>query len=167
MDSARTSRPVRVGDMLATAVPGLGERMTEYRIRAGWVETMGIDVARRCRPGALDAGVLHVIADNSPWLHELTLRSDELLSRLRERHGRSVRALRLSLGPVAPSRTAPAPPRTTPCPPITPEEERALEHMTAGLSDPVIAASLRRLMARDRLARRDHGNPSAARRRNV
>lgn len=165
MVSAKSSRPVRVSEMLATAVPGLGDRMVEHQIRTGWADAVGAEIARRCRPGALDAGVLHVIADNSPWLHELTLRSDELLAALRARYGGAVKSLRVSLGSVPPSRTAPLPTRTPPCPPLNVEEQRALERMTAGI-DPAVAASLRRLMARDRLARRDHRTASAARRRN-
>jgi hypothetical protein len=152
--------------MLAGAVPGLGERMLEHGIRSQWADTVGPEVARRCRPGALEAGVLQVLADNSPWLHEMTLRSGELLSRVQARYGDRVRALRFSLGEVPRPRRDAGRPRPTPPVALTPEEQRDLETITRAVPDPAIASSLRRLMARDRLARRGHGNAVTSRREN-
>jgi hypothetical protein len=164
MDSAKISRPIRVGDMLAAAMPGLGERMVEQHIRAGWAKTVGADLARRCRPGGLEAGVLTVVADNSPWLTELRLRAGELLAAVRSRHGGAVTAVRFALGDVAAQRTA-AGPRRSPAPGrLSPEEERSLETMTASVADPAIAASLRRLVTKDWIARRHRGMPLPARR---
>ncbi len=158
---ART-RPVRVGDLLATAVPGLRERLIESEIQVKWEGVAGPEAARRSRPVALRHGVLHVDVDNSPWLSELTLRAEDLLARVRSRHGPAVTALRFSLG--APVRAAA--PRTRPRAArpavLSAEDERSVDSIVAGVSDPGLAASLRRLVAKDFIARRrgDVASPS-------
>jgi hypothetical protein len=151
--------------MLAAAVPGLRDRLREVDIRTGWAEAVGPDVARRSRPTELRAGVLHVSVDNSPWLSELTLRSDQLLAALRARHGDAVTALRLSIGRVA----APPPPpvsrfHPTARPSLDAEEQRSVETLAASVADPVLADTVRRVMTKDIIARRHRGVPSPARR---
>src|SRR3989442_542775 len=65
---------------------------------------VGPDVARRARASAMSGGTLEILVDNSPWLHELTLRSDDLLRRVRERFPEiSAVKFALSTAPVAPS----------------------------------------------------------------
>jgi predicted nucleic acid-binding Zn ribbon protein len=101
--------PRAVGELLVAAVPGLAERLLERRIAADWDATVGSAMARRTRPGALRDGQLEVRADNSPWLHELTLRAEELLATLQRRHGSGVRSVRLGLGqPAGPRAGGPA-----------------------------------------------------------
>jgi hypothetical protein len=159
---ART-RPVRVGDLLAAAVPGLGEHLLEREIRAGWTDVVGPEGARRSRPVALRQGVLHVDVDNSPWLSELTLRADDLLTRLRSRHGSAVSAIRCSLGAPSPVPTPRSRPRAAHADPLSPEDERSVESIVAPVSDPALATSLRRLVAKDLIARRrrrDVASPS-------
>ena len=39
--SARSSSPVRVGDVLTAALPALEERLLAERIRRGWAEPSG------------------------------------------------------------------------------------------------------------------------------
>jgi hypothetical protein len=162
MASAKLSRPIRVGDMLTTAVPGLRDRMLQETIRGGWTDTVGHELARRSRPGELRMGVLDVVVDNSPWLHELTLRSNALLGALAARYGGAVTSLRFTLG-APPSPAAPAARRRR-SPPVrlTAEEERSVETIAAGVADSALAASLRRLVAKDLLARRGRGAPSPA-----
>jgi hypothetical protein len=164
MASAKISRPIHVGDVLTAAVPGLRDRMLEESIRSGWRDTVGHDLARRSRPGEVRTGVLNIIVDNSPWLHEMTLRSDALLGALKSRHGAAVTSLRFSLGEAP----APRPPATRhrPSPParLSAEEEHSIETIAASVADPALAASLRRLMTKDLIARRRHGAPPAARR---
>src|SRR5438309_5818073 len=93
----RVRAPRAVADLLMTAVPGLRERLAEHHVRRAWAALVGADVARRAQPQALVDGCLTVVVDNSPWLHEMTLRADELTARLRERVP-SLRALRFTLG---------------------------------------------------------------------
>src|SRR5207249_11423376 len=89
----RVRAPRAVADLLVTAVPGLRERLAEHHVRRAWAALVGADVARRAQPRALVDGCLAVVVDNSPWLHELTLRAEELTARLHERVP-VVRALR-------------------------------------------------------------------------
>src|SRR5262245_4871306 len=147
-------RPVRVGALLATAVPGLREHLLESEIRAGWADVAGPDAARRSRPVTVRQGVLHVEVDNSPWLSELTLRANDLLTRLRARHGSALAALRFSLGAATPAPVPRARPRATRPAALSPEDERSVESIVAGVSDPALATSLRRLVAKDLVARR-------------
>ena len=94
------SRPPRaIADLLLTAVPDLRDRLLEHRIRRAWPEVVGADAARRAEPRGLADGCLTVAVDNSPWLHELTLRGEELTRRLSERFG-VVRSLRFVVGKI-------------------------------------------------------------------
>src|SRR2546428_2721405 len=79
----RVGAPRAVADLLVTAVPELRERLAEHHVRRVWSTLLGADVARRAKPQALVDGCLTVVVDNSPWLHELTLRADELTAPLR------------------------------------------------------------------------------------
>lgn len=128
--------------------------MVERAIRTDWVEIAGPEIARRSRPASVSQGVLHVTVDNSPWLCELTMRSAELLDRVRARHGSAVTALRFSLGaapPVPPAAPRPQPPRPSP---LTAEDKRSVDSLTSSLSDPALASTLRRLVTKDLTARR-------------
>jgi predicted nucleic acid-binding Zn ribbon protein len=138
------SVPRPVSELVTSAVPGLAERVTELRLSAAWTALAGIDVARRARPGALNAGVLTITVDNSPWLHELTLRSDELYRRVQERFP-EVRALRFTLGTLDATQTAR--PARQPGPRRLSEEERmTIESAARQIPDPDVAAAARRVM---------------------
>jgi hypothetical protein len=154
MAPPESRRPVPVREVLRQAVPGLATRMLEATIREEWAQTVGPGLARRSQPGELRAGILTVIADNSPWLQEMTLRSAELLRALQSRHGATVTGLRFTLGRLAP----PAPPAAGAGPGprarLSDEETRAVEATAAPLPDPALRASLRRLLTKDLIARR-------------
>jgi hypothetical protein len=162
MKSARFSVPRRVGDLLTAAVPALAERMLAEGIRRDWEATVGGALARRSRPASLDHGVLEIQTDNSPWLMELQMRSGEILEALGRRYGRSVVSLRFALGarpaaaPVPVSRPSRAVAR------LSAEETREIETVTASLGDPGLVRALRRLLTKDRLARRQQGSISTA-----
>jgi hypothetical protein len=104
-----------------------------------------------------------VTVDNSPGLHEMTLRSGELLVSLQTRFGSAVASLRLAIGTVP---AGGAPPSARPHPEtqarLSLEETSRVEAMVASLPDPMLAGSLRRLLTKDLLARRRH---SSSRRR--
>lgn len=161
MRRAKLAAPVRVGDVLAAAVPELGERMLEETIRKEWRLTAGAELARRSQPGELRAGTLTVLVDNSPWLQEMTLRSAELLRALQSRYGTAVSALRFTLGQLASRPEPPARRRAQPAARLTEAEAREVEAAGAQLSDPTLAAALRRLLTKDLIARR-RARPSGA-----
>jgi hypothetical protein len=155
---AAASRPIRVRDLLVAALPELREHMLEETIRRDWQTVVGRDLWRRSRPGRLSKGALEVSVDNSPGLHELTLRSGMVLAALQAQHGSTVTALKFVLGPV-PAHSSPEIPRrrSEPRPRLSSDESHSIDAMMAGVADPELAASLRRLVTKDVLSRRQHG----------
>ncbi|MCI0547739.1 MAG: DUF721 domain-containing protein [Candidatus Rokubacteria bacterium] len=154
MTRARRESPVRVGDLLAGAVPGLDARLLLDRIRRQWVAVVGPDAARRSQPVDLSGDTLGIAVDNSPWLQELRLRSADLLAAVTRRFGPGVTTLRFFLG-RAEARPAPAAAHAPVAPmPLTPEEARAVEELTGHLEDEALANALRRVLTKDFLARR-------------
>jgi hypothetical protein len=162
MKSARVSAPHRVGDLLTAAVPALAERMLADEIHREWEALVGPSLARRSRPGALDHGALEIRADNSPWLMELQMRAGEILEALTRRHGRSVLSLRFVLGAVPAPPPPAAKPRSGAAAQLSADDAREIERVTAALGDPALAAALRRLLTKDRLARRQRSAASTA-----
>ena len=164
MSRSRASSPHRVADLLAAAVPGLSERLLEVTIRREWTAVVPASLARRSEPGELVRGKLEVRVDNSPWLQELSMRSPELLAALTARYGSSaVRSIRVALGRRRPEAAAPASPLARrPAPPrLDPGEARELSALAATLPDPALARALRRLLTKDRLARRGVARPAS------
>jgi hypothetical protein len=128
-------------------VPQLEDRLLVQRMRRAWVALVGADMARRAQPQALVNGCLQVIVDNSPWLHELTLRAPDLVARLGAEYP-AVRSVRFSLGappteePTTAARPAARPSR------LSDTDRRAIDAAAAAISDPDVAAGARRLLAR-------------------
>jgi len=146
--------------------------MLQDGIRKDWSSIVGPEISRRSQPGGLRQGMLEVAVDNSPWLHELTLRSGSLLAALQARYGSAVTSLRFALGSVA-AGPGPAPPRRRHPEPQTelgPVEARLVESIVAPVADPELATSIRRLVTKDLLARqslgpgRHPGNPQPSER---
>src|SRR3989442_13752218 len=139
-----SSAPRCVEDLLVAAVPDLRDRLLEHRIRRAWPAVVGGDAARRAQPRSFAEGCLTVVVDNSPWLHELTLRSDELTRRLAERFG-AVRSLRFVSGTVEAepqSGRAGAPPPV----PLDAQAQREIDAAASAIADPGVAAAARRLL---------------------
>jgi len=164
MEWLQPSRPRRVGDLLTRAVPALAERMLEETIRKEWTLVAGPELSRRSWPGALDRGVLDVRADNSPWLMELHMRGGEILAGLQARYGTRITSLRCALGPVPRVQGAargirpPAPGALR----LSAEEAQEVEALVASVPDPELARALRRLVTKDRLARRQRAETRTA-----
>ncbi|MBI4240138.1 MAG: DUF721 domain-containing protein [Candidatus Rokubacteria bacterium] len=157
MGEIGTREPTPVGNLLGAAVPTLRGRLFEVRIRREWRELVGAEIARRCQPVELRNGTLELIVDNSPWLHELSLREAELLSRLGERYGReAVRALRFSLGTLPPEpaghpgRSGRSDAR------LAPEDAQMIEAAVALIAHPELRAAVRRLLEKASLSAKAH-----------
>ena len=164
MRGFRSSSPRRVGDLLAAAVPGLSEHLLEASIRREWSQVVPAALARRSEPGQLMHGTLEVKVDNSPWLQELSMRSPEILAALAARYGGAVRSVRVSLGAVRPAVTDPAPPGSKAAsrpsaPRLSAEDVREVGALADTLPDPDLARAMRRLLTKDRLARRSGSVP--------
>ncbi len=144
----RFRAPRTVADLLPTAIPNLGDRLLEQRIRRAWPALLGADAARRTQPQALANGCLSVCVDNSPWLHELTLRAEELTRRVQGRFP-EVRALRFVLGALEPAEaafTARSP--KAPAVPLDESARAAIDEATSVIHDPTLAAAARRLLTK-------------------
>src|SRR5258706_5352943 len=99
-------RPPRaVGELLVGALPQLEDRLLVHRMRRAWGAVVGADLARPAQPQALGNGCLTIVVDNSPRLHQLTLRAAELTRRLRAQVSPGQK-LRLSLRAAAPHEAA-------------------------------------------------------------
>jgi hypothetical protein len=158
------SRPHHVRDLLVAAVPGLRDRMLEERIRSDWAEIAGPEIAHRSRPAELRAGVLTVVVDNSLWREEVTLRATEILGALRARHGSVATSLRCALGALPAPRETASHRRPPAVESLSAEEERAVDSLVAPVIDPVLAASVRRVVTKDLIARRRRAAVPPARR---
>ena len=140
----KTPAPRTVGDLLPSALPQIVDRLVELRIRAQWASIVGPDVARRTRPESLTGGTLRVVVDNSPWLHELTLRASNLTAEVRSRFG-EVRALRFVLGAIA-RETAAGPTRPPRPVALTATDRAEIEAAAEAIADSDVAAAARRLL---------------------
>jgi hypothetical protein len=144
----RTRAPRAVADLLPTALPDLAGRLIEREIRRAWPALVGPDAARRTQARALENGCLTIVVDNSPWLHELTLRREEFLARVAERFD-GVRALRLVLGPLEPAEPGAvreAQPRAAAR--LDAAALSEIDAAAAAIPDPTLAAAARRLLTK-------------------
>lgn len=152
--------PRPVGELLLSALPQIEDRLLEYRIRRAWPSVAGPEVARRARPDGFVAGALRIVVDNSPWLHELTLRQADLMARLRERFP-AVKALRLTLGAIENDALAAASVAQKPVP-LTAEDHADIDAAAAAIPDPSLADAARRLLTTARrFPRARHGSRGA------
>ena len=141
----KTPAPRAVGELLLGALPQIADRLTNLRIRQSWGAVVGREVARRSRPDSFTGGTLRVVVDNSPWLHELTLRAPELTASIRERFP-EVDTLKLTLGSLEADQAAArasAPPRAVP---LTADDHADIDAATAAIADQGLAEAARRLL---------------------
>jgi hypothetical protein len=144
-------RPVRVGEVLLRSGPEIAERVAEARLRREWARLAGQDAARQARPLAFHGGVLTIGVASSPWLHELSLRADELRERLDRFVGPGVvRELKFQIHAVAPPPAEATAARATRA--LSPEDVRAIDQALTPIDDPSLGAALRRLMVKARLS---------------
>jgi predicted nucleic acid-binding Zn ribbon protein len=98
-----------------------------------WREAVGGRIADRARPVELNRGILRVRVATSVWASELSLLSEQILARLRER-GVPVTNLRFHVGPVE-RFGGPADPRETRAVPSRVALPKELEEALRVLSD--------------------------------
>jgi hypothetical protein len=136
--------PRAVGDLLSSALPQLSDRLLALHIRRDWASIVGRDAARRTRPDAISGGTLRVVVDNSPWLHELTLRTAELAARIHEQFP-DVHTLRFVLGAAA-HEEAHAPAKRPRAVPLTAADHADIDAAAAAIADSDLADAARRLL---------------------
>src|SRR5712691_9485139 len=131
----KSRAPRAIGELLVSALPQLEDRLLVQRMRRAWSALVGEDLARRAQPQALVNGCLTIVVDNSPWLHELTLRAADLTARLHAQFP-AVQSLRFSLGAAAAEEVAPARRPAAPRDRLSDEDTRAIDAAAAAISDP-------------------------------
>ena len=108
MTRRRKSEPVRVGATIPRVLRDLGldAASTAMELQASWAEIVGEEVAAHSSPDVLRGRTLDVGVDSPAWSHALTLRSDEILVRLRAALGSAAPSeLRFRLRREAPTRS--------------------------------------------------------------
>lgn len=143
--------PRAIGEILPDALPQLVERLSEVRLRQSWEAAVGTAVARRARPGPVVDGCLTVVVDNSPWLHELSLRQRELLAMV-QRECPTIRTLRLTIGPLPTQEGDHAVAAAARPAALSDHDRNEIEEATAIISDAALADAARRLLTRARQA---------------
>jgi hypothetical protein len=145
----RTREPALVGSVLSrtkTATARLAGVSLDW---ITWREVVGERVARRSVPGKINDGVLVVGVESPVWAQELSLLSDEVVSRLRSR-GYAVSAIRFR--PTAPAERASQtqkPERRPPPAPLPEELQKRLELIDdVALRETIAAAASHSLGAR-------------------
>src|SRR5437667_3783265 len=130
----KMSAPRAVGELLLGALPQISDRLLEVRLRHAWASIVGRDAARRARPDGFSGGVLRVVVDNSPWLHELTLRSSELTAKVRERFP-EITALRFTLGAITAETQDDVPSPPPRALPLSPADHADIDAAAAAIAD--------------------------------
>ena len=138
------SPPRVIGDLLLSALPQLGPRLAEHRLRRAWPSVVGPEIARRARPGTLNGGTLTILVDNSPWLHELTLRAEDLTRTIAARFP-AVQSLRFALGTLEAAEREGTKGNPKPVP-ITDADRAEIDAAAAAIPDPTLAATARRVL---------------------
>ncbi len=139
-----------VGSVLAKLE--LGPRLLDLRVRKAWREAVGESIARRSEATEFERGTLHVTVESPTWKNELLFISKDVIQRVNERFAEDtpgapknpVRALKLSVGSVAPP-----PPKPKPIPPPAPpslEDAREVEKRVEAITDPDLKDAARRLL---------------------
>ena len=136
--------PRPVAELLVSALPQIEERLDAFRIRRAWPSIVGRETARRARPDALVGGTLRVTVDNSPWLHELTLREADLTAQVRQRFP-AVKALRFTVGTLDKDASPAAAPASRPVA-LTAADRADIDAAAAAIPDPSLADAARRLL---------------------
>ena len=80
---------MEIGDAVARLLGSLDAPSSDLlsTLFGRWPEVVGADVARHCRPEAVDGDRLVVVCDDPLWAGELRWLSDEILKRIAEKAG--------------------------------------------------------------------------------
>jgi len=69
---------------------GIGKKLHEYEAVTRWEEIVGEQIAKVSAPTRIDKGDLVVKVSNGPWRNELTLRKEEIISKINATIGEGV-----------------------------------------------------------------------------
>ncbi len=136
----KLARPEPLGAILERAGESRFARTRPAIAPALWRDAVGARIAERAFPITLEDGVLLLRVPTSVWANELSLLSDEVRSRLKER-GVTVRELRFRVGAVPPVER-PAERRIARAVPTIREVPEELARVLASVSDPELRAAI-------------------------
>ena len=149
---------------------GMQTKMLEHRLRLGWTDIAGDQIAAHARPDQIRFRKLYVIVDNSVWLQQMTFLKPTLLQKIQTVAGFQDEHLITDLvfrvgetanDPMPTDRHASNSPRgattaddgSSPVPPSSEAAEQAAAH-AAPVKDPDLRLKLAEVMA-NALARRE------------
>lgn len=90
--SSVLNEPTRVAGALASlaAAWGMDNPLESARIVTRWEQIVGPEVAAKCRPSSLKAGILRVRTDSPTWASEFRFLSPQVIGRINAELGRTV-----------------------------------------------------------------------------
>ncbi len=147
----RSSRPVAVGDVMASALHGTpaARILKEGAIWRVWKECVGAQIASRARPASIRSGVLTVIVTSAPWLQQLNVLKGEIRSTLNAALGEEmIKDIFLKSGTLAEPDAPAVTRRRRKERRLTPAEEERIALATAEVGDPELRDSLSAFFAR-------------------
>ncbi len=98
------SYPQPIGDIIPHVIAkmGLTQRVKEAEVIRDWAGIVGMVIAKRCKPVALEKAYLTVNVDSSPWLNELQRFSKPLiLQKLQDKLGaKAIKDIKFRIGEI-------------------------------------------------------------------
>ena len=146
MTSSRGKKPALIGDILKERIGALGweSRLREEEVLTSWDAAVGPQIAAHARPSHITDHRLTIVTENPVWTQQLSLLKPDLLRRIVRNFGPGVvTELYFITGKIEPAHGNP--PAAVPRPTIA-SLPAALESELAGIPDPDVRDSVRRLM---------------------
>lgn len=144
----------RIGEIISRVMTreGYEKRSRQGPIYDLWPQMVGELLAEKCRPIAIQKGVLVVQVDDSVWMHELQIQKYQILERLWELVGEEeVSDIRWTAKGYRPPRPRHSPrslsPKRPPRP-LTQEEGAWIEAVAAQVEDGELGNIVRRVLMR-------------------
>jgi hypothetical protein len=130
-------------------------RLSEYRILGQWERTVGGLIASHARPIGVRGSKLVLAVDSPAWMQQLSLLKPEIIEKVNRGLGKkdAIKEVALKLGEVTAIQRF-SPPRPMPYQ-LTAEEQGKIEGFVADVRDPDVRESLRRLIEKDFLRKKD------------
>ena len=96
--------PIELADALERVLGSLDAPPPDLlsTVFARWEEVVGVDVARHCRPAAVEGDRLVVLASDSVWASEVQWLADRVLARINEMSStQRLQSVTVRVAPVA------------------------------------------------------------------
>jgi hypothetical protein len=149
MTSSRGTRPTLVGDILKERIGALGWEchLREEEVLTGWDTAVGPQIAAHARPSHITDHRLTIVTESPVWTQQLSLLKPDLLRRIAKTFGPGlVTDLYFVTGKIEPAQGSPAAAAAATRRPAITTLPAELESDLAGIPDPDVRDSVRRLM---------------------